>query len=196
VHAQIIGLDAAPLKNWRDQRDLLLAHLRALRAHPTLQNIPIVLVVESNLGFEAAHNARYVAEANVPHVEVAQEQRRTQNEPETLAEHARAVVGVRTTNESKEQMYILLRNLLEEDTLRVWDELITTHSAGSDKQLSKVIQQMHNYNAVFTDPGRVFAQTRRVFSGKAQGEQDDLLIALQLAILYRRVFIRNCSRAA
>ena len=29
--AQIVGLDAAPLKSWRDQRDLLIKHLRALR---------------------------------------------------------------------------------------------------------------------------------------------------------------------
>jgi len=153
-----------------------------------------VLVVESNLGFEAAHNARYVAEAGIENVEIAQEDRQNKG-AHTLAEHARSVTGVRTTNESKEQMYILLRNLLEEHNLRVWDQLITTSGASAD-QLSKVVRQMHNYSAITSDPGRVFAQTRRVFSGKAQGEQDDLLIALQLAILYRRVFIRNCAADA
>jgi hypothetical protein len=153
-----------------------------------------VLVVESNLGFEAAHNARYVAEANIAHVEVAQEMRSRATTPITLAEHAKSVTGVRTTNESKEQMYILLRSLLEEQSLRVWDDLICTSST-AEAQVAKVVQQMHNYNAVTSDPGRVFAQTRRVFSGKAQGEQDDLLIALQLAILYRRVFIRNCAQS-
>ena len=155
-----------------------------------------MLVVESNLGFEAAHNARYVAEAQILHVEIAQEQRTTSqaSAPRTLAEHARSVVGVRTTNESKEQMYILLRSLLEENSLRRWDKLISVTPEGATGQIDKLVRQLHNYNAVVTDPSRVFAQTRRVFSGKAQGEQDDLLIAVQLAILYRRVFIRNCAQ--
>lgn len=152
-----------------------------------------MLAVESNLGFEAAHNARYISEAGISHVEIAQEPQRAGGRGRTknLAEHARPVTGVRTTNESKEQMYLILREALEQRTLRIYDHLLS--EADPDAQVAKLVKQMHNYSAVHTDPSRVFAQTRRVFTGKSQGEQDDLLIALQLAILYRRVHIRNCA---
>ena len=61
---QIVGLEAHNLATWADQRALLVEHL---------QTLPIVLVVESNLGFEAAHNARYVLQAGVENVYVAHE---------------------------------------------------------------------------------------------------------------------------
>lgn len=165
-----------------------------------LCQLPIMLVVESNLGFEAAHNARYVGEANISNVDIAHEAssrsatKRTasgQNIHQTLAQHTRAVTGVRTTNESKEQMYIMLRSALEDRTFVAWDQLIT--SSDPEEQRKKLARQMHNYSAMHTDPSRVFAQTRRVFTGKAMGEQDDLLIAVQLAVMYRRVFIQNCA---
>ena len=155
--------------------------------------MPIVLAIESNLGFEAAHNARYIAEAGISHVEIAQETARIggRGNSKTLADQTRSVTGVRTTNETKEKMYLLLRENLEMRTLRVYEHLLTEFD--SQQQVGKLVKQMHNYSAVHTDPSRVFAQTRRVFTGKAQGEQDDLLIALQLAILYRTVHIKNCA---
>jgi|TARA_B110000902_G_scaffold227724_1_gene267263 hypothetical protein len=70
---QIVGLEAHNLATWADQRALLVEHLQTLRRQPSLQKLPIVLVVESNLGFEAAHNARYVLQAGVENVYVAHE---------------------------------------------------------------------------------------------------------------------------
>ena len=156
-----------------------------------------MLIIESNLGFEAAHNARYVGDAGIANIDVAHEsssrkQVTTAKVHGTVAEHGRTVTGVRTTNQSKEQMYIMLRSLLEEQTLKRWTSLLCA-SGNAPEQVQKIVRQMHNYTAVCSDPARVFSQARRVFTGKAMGEQDDLLIALQLAILYRRVYVKNCA---
>ena len=155
--------------------------------------VPIVLAVESNLGFEAAHNGRYVTQAGIQNVHSAQETK-VQRSQNTLREAAATVTGIRTTNQTKEHMYILLRSLLEEREICVWSDMQSQSDAPA--QVKKVVRQMHNYSAVHTDPNRVFAQTKRVFTGKAMGEQDDLLIALQLAVMYRKVYIRGSYNMA
>jgi hypothetical protein len=186
-----VGLDAHNLSTWADQRDLLVEHLKALRRNPALDKLPIVLAVESNLGFEAAHNARHVVNAGVPNVYVAHERGNVTDDRRptstTMDQYAKNSVGVRTTAASKERMYMLTRDALEDDCLRV--SACCVSRGGAAKQRKKLTQQMHNYSAVVSQPSSVFSDPRRVFSGKAMGEQDDLLVALMIAILYRRVYM-------
>jgi hypothetical protein len=190
--AQIVGLEAQPARSWKEQRQMLIEHVSRLRNHTHLQKIPIVLVVESNLGFEAAHNARYIMEAGIDNVEIAHEQKLNNKAyvaPSTLNDYATNSVGIRTTNLSKERMYIQMREILEDDTLRVWEHA-QPREGTCKEQVGKLVRQMHNYSAVHSDPKLVFAPVRRVFTGKAMGEQDDLLIALMIAMLYRRLFVQ------
>ena len=189
---QIVGLEAQPARAWTHQRELLINHLRRLRNHPTLSKLPIVLAVESNLGFEAAHNARYVMEAGIKNVDIAHERQlnnKSNIAPRTVDEFARNTVGIRTTNTSKERMYMLLREALEDNTLRVWEEA-QPEEGTLDEQVAKLVRQMHNYSAVHSDPKQIFGAARRIFTGKAMGEQDDLVIAVMIAILYRRLFVQ------
>jgi hypothetical protein len=86
-------------------------HVASLRATSQLHCTREVLAVESNLGFEAAHNARYVEEANIRNVTVMHEARG---------------VGVRTTADTKEQMYVALRSILEEKRIAIWDRCAAT----------------------------------------------------------------------
>jgi hypothetical protein len=194
-----VGLDAHKVDSWSGQRELLIEHLRKLRATKELRKLPIVLVVESNLGFEAAHNARYVVEAGVENVYVAHERgsaAAADGRPtaSTMDQYAKNSVGVRTTHASKERMYMLLRQALEDDALRVADCCVCRGEV--DVQRKKLTQQMHNYSAVVSQASSVFSDIRRVFSGKAMGEQDDLLVALMIAVLYRRVYMNLVSGEA
>lgn len=196
VLLQIVGLDAASAPSWRDQRQMLLTHVKGLREHSSLRKLPVVLIVESNLGFEAAHNSRYVIESGIENVEIAHEQSLTKPGasnagPRTLHEYATNSVGIRTTNQSKERMYIHLREALEDNTLCVWEN--AQSSTGIDGQVKKLIRQMHNYSAVHSDPKALFGTARRIFTGKAMGEQDDLVIALMIAMLYRRLYVQAVS---
>lgn len=170
---------------------MLLTHVRSLRERPELHHIPIVLVVESNLGFEAAHNARYVVESGIDNIEIAHEQDISKTKevaPRTLHQYATNSVGIRTTHQSKERMYIHLRQALEDNTLRVWNEAISSTDASA--QVKKLIRQLHNYSAIHSDPKALFGMARRVFTGKAMGEQDDLIIALMISMLYRRLYVQ------
>ena len=60
----------------------------------------------------------YITEADVKNVDIMYEAKG---------------VGVKTTNESKERMYLDTRRLLEEDTLRLWEKCVT--QVGSDKRV-------------------------------------------------------------
>jgi hypothetical protein len=120
-----------------------VTHIKTLRSLYEIKDVRIVLAVESNLGFEAAHNARcsytfalgissviqqflkigykgvlritassgrYITEAGLTNVEIM---------------HEPKGVGVRTTANTKESMYIAVRQALEEQTLAVWDRCQT-----------------------------------------------------------------------
>ena len=84
---------------------------------------------------------------------------------------------------------MLLREALEDNTLRVWKEA-QPEEGTLDEQVAKLVRQMHNYSAVHSDPKQLFGVARRIFTGKAMGEQDDLVIAVMIAILYRRLFVQ------
>lgn len=170
---------------------MLLNHVRELRNKDELRWLPIILVVESNLGFEAAHNARYVVDSGIDNIEIAHEQDVTKmnsEAPRTLHKLALNSVGIRTTHQSKERMYIHLRQALEDNTLRVWDSGVSSTNMGD--QVKKLIRQLHNYSAIHSDPKALFGMARRVFTGKAMGEQDDLIIALMISMLYRRLYVQ------
>jgi hypothetical protein len=84
-------------------------------------------------------------------------------------------------------MYMLLREALEDDSVQVAEHCVCRGELAT--QTKKLVQQMHNYSAVVSQAVSVFSEVRRVFSGKAMGEQDDLLVALMIAVLYRRVYM-------
>lgn len=193
MRAQIVGMDAASAPSWREQRELLLSHVRKLREHKSLRHLPLILIVESNLGFEAAHNARYVIESGIDNVEIAHEQKINASggvvPARTLHEYATNSVGVRTTHQSKERMYLEARRALEDQSLRVWNCGVS--STDFDTQRKKLVQQLHNYSAICSDPTKaLFGSVRRIFTGKAMGEQDDLVIAMMIALLYRRLYLQ------
>jgi hypothetical protein len=66
---------------------------------------------------------------------------------------------------------------------------VTSDSKGLQSQKTKLIQQLHNYSAVYNEPKMLTGLTRRGWTGKCMGEQDDLCIALQLAIFFRGKYL-------
>ena len=102
-------------------------------------------------------------------------------------------VGVRTTADTKEQMYITLRSALEENSLSFWSRCLTQDRKGVANQLQKLVRQMYNYAAIYSDDTLLFSKQRRTWTGKAMGEQDDLVIALQLAIFFRTKYMHEVN---
>ena len=159
------------------QHDLILEHISRLRKQPGCEAAWIVLVPESNLGFEAQHYVSTVQKSQLKDWVV-------------LTEDGSHGVGFRTTHETKEGGYRALEELLSSNGVHVAQRFVSA-SMAPDEALNMLVTQLHGFQVVVEPPKTAFARARRTFSGKVGGRQDDLVMALQLAVLGARIFMRK-----
>jgi hypothetical protein len=74
----------------------------------------VVLMIESNLGFEAFHIQRFLKRSKLAGFTVCMSDKDQKT-------------GLRTTNPVKEAMWIKLKTYLAEDALCFWDHLVTVN---------------------------------------------------------------------
>ena len=98
--------------------------------------------------------------------------------------------GLLTTNASKEVMCIALQQLLSANHLHLSSSLLCT-SMPPTEALVQVSQELRSYMVYVDPPKTLFAKPRRTYTGKMGGHQDDMCIALQLAILTMQIFTRS-----
>lgn len=100
-------------------------------------------------------------------------------------------IGFRTTNESKKEMAETFIHHINSDSIRFAQT--TTTSCPSDispeSQIKLFFRQCSMYSKRPNADG-----SRVIYSGKDGMEQDDLCIAVQLAMLSRKVFLGNPSQ--
>ena len=93
-------------------------------------------------------------------------------------------------NERKEAMVFQLR-----DALKVGNIQLSTHffslKLGVNEALKVIRSELTNFAIVVEPPKTTFGKTRKTYTGKTQGEQDDVAIATQLAITGLRCFYQN-----
>jgi len=172
----IAGLDAVKSKNPAQYEPVLTEHIFALRKHQMTSRAIIVLMIESNLGFEAFHLQRFIKRSNLARYCVCMSDKDQK-------------VGLRTTNPVKEAMWIKLRTFLEEDAVCFWDHLVTVNPEKNPKQMRKELRDELNQYKVMTElPKTVFQETKRTFTGKLGGSVDDLSVTLQLNALWHSEF--------
>ena len=159
------------------QHKLLLEHIHAVRDTHDLHNVQLVFIPESNLGFEAQHA-------------VAAMQRAGLSRWLALAEGARGQPGLLTTHATKAAMCKAVQELLEFQALHVSDELVCL-SQSPQEAIRQLFVELRGYTVVVEAPKSVFGKAKQTFSGKIGGQQDDLVVALQLCVLGARIFLRN-----
>tara|TARA_B100000787_G_scaffold165005_1_gene148383 strand:- start:13886 stop:14833 length:948 start_codon:yes stop_codon:yes gene_type:complete len=175
----IVGLDAVKSKNPAEYEPVLTEHLLALRNHPLTARAIIVMMVESNLGFEAFHIQRFLKRSRLARYTVCMSDKDQKT-------------GLRTTNPVKEAMWIKLRTYLEEDAVCFWDKLVSVNPEKTPKQMRKELQEELNNYKVMTELAKtVFQETKRTFTGKIGGAVDDLSVTLQLNALCK---LTPCAR--
>jgi hypothetical protein len=142
-----------------------------------MSSAQIVLGLESNLGFEAQHTVHSIQRARL-HDWVA------------LNEGAQGTVGLLTTNQSKEVMTVALQELLSQNRLHLLDSFVSLSNTQGEiaKQL---LHEMRRFMILVEPPKNCFGKPRRTYSGKLGGQNDDAIIALQLAILSMQIFYRD-----
>lgn len=133
--------------------------------------------LESNLGFEAQHALHSIRRAGVRNW-VA------------LMEGVDGTCGLLTTNSSKEVMCVALQQLLSANRIHVAASMLSI-SLPPKEALDQLLQELRSF-MIFVDPPKtLFAKPRRTFTGKVGGHNDDVAIAIQLAVLTMQIFTRS-----
>ena len=86
-------------------------------------------------------------------------------------------------------MCFQLRDVLHVGNIALGEEFFTTSISARDA-LAQLVNEMRFFSILVDPPKSAFGKTRRTYSGKTFGN-DDLVIALQLAITGLRAFAQN-----
>lgn len=84
----------------------------------------------------------------------------------------------------------LTQELLLSDALSLSDRMICL-SDDAPTLVKALLGEMRAYSIIIEPPRTAFGRSRHTFSGKIGGQQDDMIIALQLALLGTRMFRRS-----
>lgn len=148
-----------------------------LRTIHSLRHAQMILGLESNLGFEAQHAVHSIRRAGVKNWCA-------------LMEGVDGTCGLLTTNSSKEVMCVALQQLLADNKLQLSPCLLSI-SLAPREAVDQLVSELRAF-MIFVDPPKtLFAKPRRTFTGKMGGHNDDVVIALQLAVLSMQIFTRS-----
>ena len=182
---QIVGLDDAKITGHTDMNATLLRHIRGLErlVGSATHAVRFIIMTESNLGLEAAHVANMLKdEPRCVHLKETGPQGR---------------YGVLTTHQRKIEFVALLESMLTQDGICIVDNLVSTDAATT---LATLQRQLGQYRMVSTAGAGLFAPPKISYSGKVGPDgklstlQDDLCIALQMAVYWSSYVIqRKCK---
>lgn len=181
---------------------LVIDHCKKVREIPGLEDAILVLSFESNLAFESQHLLKAFERHNVKRW-VA------------LSEGAGGALGWLTTHERKEvrcanhmcspspphgmthtpfhpctapqAMCLQLRDALTVGSITLSSHFFSIKMEVKDA-LKILSEEMRNFAILVEPPKTTFGRVRKTYSGKVGGEQDDGVIALQLALTGLRCF--------
>lgn len=199
---QIIGCDISDSKYPGTVYNMVSKHLRRIRMVPGCANSLLVLIPENNGFFEAAHVASAI------HKDLGQGYT-------IMSDDETKKVGVKTDHMAKRSMATTFCDELVMNRVRIHGHFFTlTTTAGRliepiERDLSSIkgefrfvyaedaeemrdylINNLLNYKRIQKPPKDEYAEPKVFYSGKDSGE-DDVAIAVQLAVHKSLVFLRD-----
>ena len=139
-----------------------------------LEDSGLVLVPESNLGFESQHVIRSISMARVQGWTV-------------MREGPGGSPGWHTTNSSKERMCLTMRSALELGKIWLHQDFFSI-TLNATQAKARIRDELARFSVIVQPGNTPFAPTKRTFTGKVQGQQDDMAVALQIALEASVVF--------
>ena len=156
------GCSADPSKHFA----LFVQHVAMIRNTPAWLLSHITVFVERNLGFEAEHHYR-----ELRHMENVSFYYDSKSERH----------GVLTTNEVKHSMVALTNAMLREGRVSIVERLV---SRDPSLLRARLKEQLQVYSYQFKQAHNSFGRDAVALSGKIGGMKDDIVICLQLGILF------------
>lgn len=188
--AVIVGLEAVPALTEREYMVCAERHMLEVRKQPGLKHCLFVVIVESNLRFQAQNIARHILDS-VHNCVVMRK-----DGFDISSVQVGHGVGMHTAPKVKEEMYAVTNNCLDADQMRFFEHFVTTYQASSkegemDAKIRVQMQlkdQLLSYLVELKLPNDPAFQTiRKSYSGKRGGRKDDLAVIMQLVNYWGRV---------
>ena len=173
----MIGVDALHTRDVRHTHRLLVKHLLALRGIPIFAPCKVVFVFESNLAFESQHLLHAVEAAGIKNWV-------------SLSEGQQGTLGWLTTNERKEQMCLLLREALTVGKIALSEHFFSIEMTKLEAR-NRLEDEIGSYCVVTEAAKTTFGKVRKTYTGKLYGKQDDLCVAVQLAVIGQSKFFQD-----
>ena len=189
MRAQIVGAESYPTKNAAMPRQILYAHLAALRRRPEFKDCKFMLIPEANLGNEAQR--------------LAQVSLRRYRDVEVLCEKSHCY-GVFTKPYDPEKYAQRLDDKLAEDGLFFHAHVTCAnpyqaHIAYADRLdaiMKELKRQLTSFRKIHIVPANLSSKVHVIFSGKADKDnkrsnrtKDDMVMALLFGYYYYTQFI-------
>jgi len=178
----IIGLDAKAAKYPAQYESLLLEHLEQIRKNEFCKGATLVIMPESNLGFESHHIQRCVMRSRHARYSVVMTDK--DNQP-----------GLCTTHPIKEAMAIKLNDYLVEDAVFVGEHFVCVNDCISVRQIKRELcDELCEYKEMTELAKTPFQAAKKTYTGKIGGLVDDLAVCLQLNALWHLDFFKAADK--
>lgn len=155
----------------------MLAHVAQIRTIKNLEGVTIVFSLESNLAYEAQHLTHAFTQAGL-------------KKWVCLSEGAGGSLGWLTTNERKESMMFALRDALAVGSIALAASFFSI-TMSKQAALQQCEEELRAYSVLVEPPKTPFGKVKKTYTGKLGGRNDDVAIALQLAIQSVRMFYQS-----
>ena len=182
LHSLIFPLDT----DYRAQEDILVKHIQEVRKVPGLQGARFIVIVESNLAFEAQRQTDMLLEYSrklvIPEVVVMRENK---GRP-----------GLQTNEITKAEMAGLLDKSLRKARVLFHRNFVYTSHNPADtpaRMREEYVRQLGNYKRIVVPAlNNAYAAPKVLFSGKSgYAGGDDSAITIQLNLYGWSIFKRN-----
>ena len=106
--------------------------------------------------------------------------------------------GVVTTNTRKELYSMECVKYITQESMHFWEHLVVANPAGTAREEERVLtefkKELLSFKRVICHPQRGYSLPKIVYTGKSQGAEDDLVMALIMGCFWLGEFI--CMRVA
>ena len=144
---------------------------------PFLAHALAVLSFESNLAFESQHLLHAITEAGF-------------QKWVSLSEGAHGQMGWLTTHERKEAMALQLREAMRIGRISFSTNFFSI-SLTREKAKKRLGDELRNFSVIVEAGKTHWSKSRKTYTGKIGGLQDDVAIAIQLVLTAQREFHSN-----
>jgi hypothetical protein len=174
---QLIGVDASDSCQPQVVDEMLIQHMKSLRAYSKTKNSVIVFVVEKNMSNISA-NAYASKVRQFPPFIIHSDEKGSD-----------ATAGITLDHNLKEFYVTQMRVALDKRLIKLGTHIVG-HKTVDD--LATLKRQMSLYSRIVKEPNDIHGVTKETLTAKGgQGQKDDLCIAIQMCVSFSQTIGRD-----